>query len=155
ARLTSASYINGGLIHDGTYFFTRAATNAQTGVHMWAFDRDHFHAVHDACLRNTRTRRDLYFFEPNRLGRGGTKLFTHSARRGHGPGQAAPSIEHSCTNADRFLTDPQFLRFFNFGDGARWTYLSAQHTRMLTIPDPRNQDGGPCSFRPRLKKRRM
>src|SRR5690606_30800627 len=102
-----------------------------------------------------RTSWDLYLFEPNRLGRGGTELFTYRAGSSHGPWQATPSIEHSRANTDRLLTDPQFLRFLNFGDGARWAYLSAQHTRVLTISDPRNQAGGPGTFRPRLKKRGM
>src|SRR5690606_29520155 len=125
---TSARYINGWLIYNGTNLLAGATANAQMRVHVGSLDDSGVQRCLWSYLRNTRSTGHRGFFYPDRFGRRRTKLLTHGARGGHRPRQAAATIEHGRADHHWLHADTKLVLLFDLLDRACRAHLPAQDT---------------------------
>jgi len=123
------------LIVDRTLVFTNPATDTEIRVYIRAFQ--HF------CRSVAKFH--LKGLKPDRLGGCGADLFTDDAVDIHRPRQAPSPIVKGSADLDRFLSGTFSKLFINSerADGAGRAYATAEHTVVLAVADPVNQDRCP------------
>src|SRR5690606_27461611 len=110
-----------------------AAADAQGRIHVRLLHLDGRHLGVPRAVVLALPLWHLGVFSPNRLGRRGTELLAHNARRRHRPRQATTLVVHGGADRDGLLIDAHLLLLVDLLDGPGGTYLAAEHARELAV----------------------